>query len=515
MPRQITVKRSEVVPISTVQQQEIDAIKQRISTAKEQASAASKSLETSKESKINAYTSLSHAQTNMELAKKMLDSATQTLESSTKNVEISQNQYDLSQKELKDAEKCLAEAEQKLKVSNSTSIGKQPVVDLQRDDSGSNNKKRKVSDLPNSSSSSTATSRIENTKNTTKASSEEMQVDTVVAQSNNIDSRESSAAIGSKTNDLNITSTTQIGGNTTKRVEDEQVPDYILAESCGNVELNGMYNKVAGVFHCGVPVYTKKGNWNGGEVTFAMLREGLGGEEGYRWYITYFTTRDITSTSGFKTSTAKTAIFKTQLSDTMIPPENGWAVIGNKRGGIDPGPICKSMVEVVVAVEGSGTDVNGTYTRVVETHPAMYIKRGQQRDSKTGADYVIHRICSSSSPPFWCISMWKGDITKGTPIVHMYRSPKNANCMVPPKDGWESLYGNDPPPSCQINSKKVSRETKKLSSVTVAKSNNTKRNPYNSGSIAKATAEYWNEIEKQSALQDQESATNAKGGPTD
>ena len=70
----------------------------------------------------------------------------------------------------------------------------------------------------------------------------------------------------------------------------------------------------------------------------------------------------------------------------------------------------------------------------------------------------------------------------------MYRSPKNDNCENPPEDGWESLYGNDPPPS-------VSREIKKLSSVTVAQLNNTKKNPYNS--IAKATAEYWNETEKQ------------------
>ena len=91
--------------------------------------------------------------------------------------------------------------------------------------------------------------------------------------------------------------------------------------------------------------------------------------------------------------------------------------------------------------------------------------------------------------------------------MHIYRSSKNDD--VPPKDGWEALCGNDPPPSCQINSKKVSRETKKLSSVTVAKSNNTKKRTY--GSIGKATAEYWNEIEKQSALQ--ESATDATQYP--
>ena len=86
----------------------------------------------------------------------------------------------------------------------------------------------------------------------------------------------------------------------------------------------------------------------------------------------------------------------------------------------------------------------------------------------------------------------------GTPVMHIYRSPKKDDRGVPPKDGWEALCGDDPPPSCEINSKKVSRP----SPVTVAKSNNTKKNTYNFGSIAKATAEYWNEIEKQSALQE-------------
>ena len=305
------------------------------------------------------------------------------------------------------------------------------------------------------------------------------------------DKTESSVAIDKTNNDLSITPITQVEDSANKRVEDEQVPDHILAESCGNVNLNGIYRKVPMVFHCGVPVYIKKGNWNGGKVTFVMLREGLGGEKGYRWYITYFTTQNITSTSGFKTSTVKRAIFKTQLSDTRIPPENDWFVSGHKGGGIYPGPTCGTMVKVVM-IEGCGTsEVNGTYTQVVEEYNSlpMYIKRGQRHDNNnTAADYVIHCICLSSNPSLdWCISGWKGDSITGTPIVHMYRSPRNDDCENPPENGWESLYGNDPPPS-------VTRETKKLS-VTVAQFSNTKKNPYNS--IAKATAEYWNEFEKQ------------------
>jgi len=92
MPRQEKVKRSEVVPITEVQQHEINIAKQRLATAKVQASAASQTLNASKESQ--------------KLAKKMLFNA-------DKNLMLSQNQYDLSQKELHDAEKMLQNAEKR------------------------------------------------------------------------------------------------------------------------------------------------------------------------------------------------------------------------------------------------------------------------------------------------------------------------------------------------------------------------------------------------------------------
>jgi len=73
-----------VVPILKLQQQEIDAMKQRLATAKSQATAASKSLTVSRETK-------QYAEVNMNIAKKMLDSA-------NKDVLLSQNQYDTSQR---------------------------------------------------------------------------------------------------------------------------------------------------------------------------------------------------------------------------------------------------------------------------------------------------------------------------------------------------------------------------------------------------------------------------------
>ena len=92
MPRQEKVKRSEVVPITEVQQYEINIAKQRLATAKLHAAASSASLNASKESQ--------------KIAKKMLFNA-------DKNLMLSQNQYDLSQKEVHDAEKMLQNAEKR------------------------------------------------------------------------------------------------------------------------------------------------------------------------------------------------------------------------------------------------------------------------------------------------------------------------------------------------------------------------------------------------------------------
>jgi len=128
MPRQVNVKRSEVVPKSKVQQQEIDVMKQRLARAKEQATAASKSLEASKETK-------NYAEVNMNIAKKMLDNA-------NKDVVLSQNQFDISQKEFHDAEKCLADAQASLQaesadVQNNVSSNLQQLT-------GDSNKKREA-----------------------------------------------------------------------------------------------------------------------------------------------------------------------------------------------------------------------------------------------------------------------------------------------------------------------------------------------------------------------------------
>jgi len=109
-------------------------------------------------------------------------------------------------------------------------------------------------------------------------------------------------------------------------------------------------------------------------------------------------------------------------------------------------------------IEGCGTaDVNGTYF----LQGSMYIKQENHHPSGSSEakdSYAIHYQThtvrgSFEQVGYWFISMWKGDITTSDPLVHMYRSRMNVDSRVPPKDGWEALYGNDPPPLCQMKGK--------------------------------------------------------------
>ena len=127
----------------------------------------------------------------------------------------------------------------------------------------------------------------------------------------------------------------------------------------------------------------------------------------------------------------------------------------------DNEPADDEIVHLLEAqIEGCGTaDVNGTYS----LHGSMYIKQENHPrpggSTETKDSYAIHYQNltvrgSFEQVGYWFISMWKGDITDDSePLVHMYRSRMNADCRVPPKDGWEALYGNDPPPFCHMKGK--------------------------------------------------------------
>jgi len=133
MPRQVKVKRSDVVHILQLQQHEIDTARQRLATAKSQAIAASTNLKSAQSLTIKAKSMKEKARTMMEAAISAKESADEMGIIAISNMSSAQSQYDVSQKELQEAEKCLANAELRLQ-------------DIDQQYGG--NKRRKVSTHP-------------------------------------------------------------------------------------------------------------------------------------------------------------------------------------------------------------------------------------------------------------------------------------------------------------------------------------------------------------------------------
>ena len=114
------------------------------------------------------------------------------------------------------------------------------------------------------------------------------------------------------------------------------IPDHIVVSECGNVELNGRYQRESegsGMFreYNGAPVYTKKGEWNGKKVTFAIFRR-VGTRYGGRWYIGRSNAR---CQGNFEEE--KRTLFRCQ-TNILLPPKKGWIIIGTTRGGVNPAP---------------------------------------------------------------------------------------------------------------------------------------------------------------------------------
>jgi len=108
-------------------------------------------------------------------------------------------------------------------------------------------------------------------------------------------------------------------------------PDHIVVSECGNVELNGRYQRECITFrglYNGAPVYTKKGEWKGKKVTFAIFREPS------MWYIGRSNARQGNYEAKERT------LFKCESSvfNILLPPKKGWIIIGTTRGGVNPAP---------------------------------------------------------------------------------------------------------------------------------------------------------------------------------
>ena len=117
---------------------------------------------------------------------------------------------------------------------------------------------------------------------------------------------------------------------------DDSIPNHIMVSACGNVELNGRYQREpegSGMFreYNHAPVYTKKGEWKGKNVTFAIFREVYSSKP-IAWYIGRSNTRCQRISKD-----ERRTLFKCQTT-ILLPPKKGWIIIGTARGGVNPAP---------------------------------------------------------------------------------------------------------------------------------------------------------------------------------
>ena len=124
-------------------------------------------------------------------------------------------------------------------------------------------------------------------------------------------------------------------------------PDHIVVSECGNVELNGRYQRECIRCQCGpstfreyngAPVYTKKGEWKGQKVTFAIFRGDLRGPMSM-WYIGRSNARQGNYEARERTLFKRETILRKRRGFHIpLPPKKGWIIIGTTRGGVNPAP---------------------------------------------------------------------------------------------------------------------------------------------------------------------------------
>jgi len=122
------------------------------------------------------------------------------------------------------------------------------------------------------------------------------------------------------------------------------IPNHLVVKECGNVELNGRYQaeqfKIPPTKgfdpyreYNGAPVYTKKGEWKGKKVTFAIFREVYSSNKPLAWYIAQGHAFHLAQEE-------KRILFKCQ-TNRPLPPESGWVIIG----GAEPAPTLSVATE--------------------------------------------------------------------------------------------------------------------------------------------------------------------------
>ena len=216
------------------------------------------------------------------------------------------------------------------------------------------------------------------------------------------------------------------------------LPDvHIMVEGCGNVEVNGTYSR--NFQNTNDREYSKRGKWNGQVVNFSIYQKYYMTSPNYKWYIG----RSETPTSSGTNSNF--ALFRSAENNDMFPPNNGWKVIGTKRGGLYPGPTFRAVDIKQVTVEGCGlSKFDGSYIRADGQNgdAPQYVKY-EQHDGKAETFFIV-RIDKAKA---WYIGI-PGDESGGAYSVHVDRWDDHPN--IPPKNGWTVAVGKGKHPAPKL-----------------------------------------------------------------
>jgi len=253
---------------------EIEAVKQRLTATNTQDSSASEM---------------------MKSAKAMEQSAKDMLATARKFMENSRN-------EVKETEALVKEAEKRWEV-----------IDVDASASGSpSRKKRRVS------SDSVKDARA--------------LVGATISQARN--RANSTSALGSVTNRSRVVGITDCATTNQSNIDNNGslIAEHMVVEGCGLTEANGEFQRVEGATCNDLPMYSKKGQWEGSTADFVMCcyLSGL-------WYIGIWPIGMPMDECGIFSD----SLYRSPCNDdgSGIPPENGWMVWCD---GVGPAPKCRS-----------------------------------------------------------------------------------------------------------------------------------------------------------------------------
>jgi len=155
-------------------------------------------------------------------------------------------------------------------------------------------------------------------------------------------------------------------------------------------------------------------------------------------------------------SSTKAKVDDHKASDTKDDEDDGdgdniLARYGDKDDSATSSTIAAVQYVNQVIAEGCGMDgVNGVYTKIVGQMykgAPMYSKRS----TSTSGNKIMYRDSTRMENINWYISHWDGNTNSiSQASLRYYGSPKNADSMTPPTNGWAVIDGFNPVPRCQL-----------------------------------------------------------------